>query len=143
MKTTRRTILSWQFSRFILSGGCAAAVDLLLFWLLNGQAGWHRLAAQAVSRPSGGVTSFCLNKVWTFGNREVRAVGKQALRYAILWGCGLIGSTLLLELYHAVLPGDGRHAFAAKILAEGTLGLVSFLVQRFWVFRPEARSVTG
>lgn len=147
MKTMWRTILSWRFSRFVMSGCCAAGVDLLLFWLLNGQAGWHRLAAQAVSRPAGGVTSFCLNKFWTFGNREMRTLGNQAMRYAVLWGGGLLGSTLLLELYRALLPDQGRHDFTAKVLAEGTLGLVSFLVQRFWVFRAGSRtagrSVTG
>lgn len=147
MTTMRQKVLSWRFSRFVLSGGCAAAVDLLLFWLLNGQAGWHRLAAQAVSRPAGGVTSFCLNKFWTFGNRDLRATGGQAARYALLWGGGLLGSTLLLELYRTLLPEHRVADFLAKLLAEGTLGLVSFLVQRFWVFRTENRtadrSVTG
>jgi putative flippase GtrA len=137
MNKTLRRISDWKITRFALVGICAAVTDLLLFWLLNQRLGWPRMGAQAVSRPAGGLMSFSLNKIWTFDNREMRAAPRQFMRYALLWAGGFLVSSLLIELYRAVLPSAGRYDFIAKMLAETTLGLLSFLTQRYWVFRAE------
>ena len=136
MNSSLRRITRWKLFRFGLVGLCAALTDLLLFWFLNQRLGWHRLLSQSLSRPAGGLVSFGLNKIWTFGNKDVHTIHRQALRYAVIWGVGFLASSVLIEVYRHALPPPDRYDFLAKALAEGTLGLLSFLAQRYWAFRP-------
>lgn len=128
-------VLNFKLVRFALVGGLAAATDLTLFWLLNQRFGFSRLLAQSISRPTGGLVSFTANKFWTFERRSAAQTGQQFVRYAIIWVCSFALSTLLMEVYRMLLPVDPRFDFVSKGCAEGTLGLLSFLAQRFWAFR--------
>lgn len=124
-----------RVARFLLSGAAAGTTDFLLFTWLSRNAGWPLLACHLVSRPAGGTVSFTLNKLWTFGRRDARGTGRQALRYALLWGGTYLLSTALLALYRGVLPDHRSSDLLAKFAAEATTGVLSFLTQRFWVFR--------
>ncbi|MDZ4198909.1 MAG: GtrA family protein, partial [Kiritimatiellia bacterium] len=92
-------------------------------------------AAQAVSRTTGGMVSFTLNKLWTFENRDVRTMHLQMLRFITIWAVAYVSSTLLIEVYRGILGDVRRVDFIAKLFAEGTLGLLSFFAQRYWAFR--------
>jgi putative flippase GtrA len=125
--------LSAQSVRFLLAGACGAVTDLSLFALLNRAAGMPALAANLISRPCGGIVSFTANKFWTFrSQRQRHPLGRQFARYGAIWITCFACSQLLLGLYHHVL---GLEATLAKIAAESTLGIFSFLAQKFWTFR--------
>jgi len=124
-----------KLMRFGLVGLAAAATDLALFWLFNQTWGWHRLAAQGVSRPSGGAVSFLCNKHWTFRRPGAADWRQQARRFVAVWAASFVLSTILLQAYRRLLPTDARFDFLAKLLAEGTAGLANFLLHRFWTFR--------
>jgi putative flippase GtrA len=125
--------LSMQSVRFLLAGGCGAATDLTLYALLNRAADMPALAANLVSRPCGGIVSFTLNKTWTFRTqRQQQPTHRQFARYGVIWISCFAFSEALLGIYHNLL---GLEAGLAKVAAESTLGIFSFLAQKFWTFR--------
>jgi len=126
-----------QVARYASVGALCAATDLTLYSLLTYGFGIHPVHANLVSRPIGGIMSFTLNKLWTFKNRDLRRTHHQFLRFALIWFLAFSASEALIAVYHGKL---GLGPFPAKLGAEATIGLLSFLCQRFWIFRTSASS---
>lgn len=119
--------------RFGVCGLGAATVDVGLFHVLTRAADLHPLAANLISRPAGGLVSFVANRFWTFRRRPMeKPLQVQFGRYWIVWISAYGLSELLLFLWLLALPGD--HTIA-KLLAEGCVGLLSFVAQRLWTYR--------
>lgn len=120
------------YGKYLVVGGAAAVTDLTTYALLAHAADWHPLAANLVSRPAGGLVSFGLNKWWTFGNRGRASTPIQFARFGTVWIVCFLLSETLVGVYHQWLHAP---AVVTKLLAEGTLGVFSFLAQRLWTFR--------
>lgn len=119
--------------RFGVCGLGAAAADLGLYAWLHGAGGLHPLMANLISRPVGGLVSFTANRLWTFRHRPMtKSVPAQFGRYWVVWLCSYVLSEVFLWAWLRVLPEDKT---LAKLLAEGCVGTLSFLAQRFWTFR--------
>ena len=118
--------------RYVLVGAGSAITDLSLYAALVRFAGWDPLLANLVSRPCGGLLSFLLNKLWTFGRREARDTTRQALRFACVW----LGAYALSEGLIAVFSRvAGWPAVPSKAAAEVLTGFFIFLSHRLWTFR--------
>jgi putative flippase GtrA len=66
-----------------------------------------------------------------------RKKGKTAqtfLAYCLLAACILVGNTLLLQLFVHVTP---MSPYIAKLVVEAIMFVVSFVVQKFIIFRPK------
>jgi len=124
--------LAAQTIRYMIVGAIAGGSDLLLNALLTHVVGLTPLQANLISRPFGGVISFTLNKYWTFGNQGEAATSRQAFRFCIVWLTMFAGSQALVWFYYEVV---GLSPDLTKLSAEGTLGICSFLCQKFWTFR--------
>ncbi|MBU4460677.1 MAG: GtrA family protein [Verrucomicrobia bacterium] len=119
--------------RFAVCGLGAAAADIGAYSALTHFAGLHPLAANLISRPLGGLVSFTANRFWTFRHRPMeKSLPVQFGRYWIVWIAAYGLSELFLFLWLRVLPGDQT---IAKLLAEGCVGILSFLAQRLWTYR--------
>ena len=121
-----------QTLRFVLVGSIAGGTDLAIYALLTAVFGFEALHVNPFSRLLGGLVSFTLNKWWTFENRDISTAHHQFLRYALIWMAASTGSQSLAWFFSRVL---GMADFPMKLAAEATVGILSFLCQKFWAFR--------
>ena len=131
----------WQFLRYCLVGGANTLVDLLmlnvLLWRFPTNNVLVLVVYNSVAYSSGAVTSFFLNKHWTF-RRQQRTTGQEVVRFAIilaleiLYSNGLVwlaGKALQPLITNITLWGN-----ASKLLAVAGSAVLSYAFMRFWTF---------
>jgi putative flippase GtrA len=123
----------WQGVRFIAVGTTAAAVHWGAVRLAVETLGLVPLGANVVGWMIAFVVSFSGHRYWTFAATSGRDTGQS------LWRFGLVslGGFVLNELsYAAVLRMGGlRYDLALGLVLVG-LAVVTFVVSRWWAFRP-------
>ena len=106
-------------------------IDYLLFaigmFFCPHTAGWI-VMVNVCARLLSAVYNYSLNCCFVFQTRRKK---KTALEYGLLAVCILAMNSLLLNVYAQILPVS---VYMAKILTETSLFVVSFLVQRHWIF---------
>ncbi len=118
--------------RYGITGTGAVVVDYLTFIGLAHGAGVSAPAAQAVSRAAGGLASFAGHRFWTFRHRVGPGMAGPFVRFWLVWG-GMYGLSIgAIALAVRWIPeGPVR----AKVLADVSVGVLTFVVQRHWTFR--------
>ena len=119
--------------KFCASGLLSFLLDFLLFNLfsrLTGGLAGSIMISNVSARVLSSIFNYTVNKRQVF--RKKGQVGKTALQYFTLAACILAANTALLSLLVRYVIGG---KWAAKILAEILLFMVSWLVQRFVIFR--------
>ena len=127
-----------ELVRYGLVGLFVAGLDLSVFALLLSGIGLWYVYAHTISRTVGGAAGFVLNRRWTFG-REGRAdLGIQAVKFAMVYLCSYTASSWLLYVWVETFR---LSPVRAKLVAEGTVFLLNFIVLRLWAFgRPPLTS---
>ncbi len=138
-----------QIFRFALVGGANTLIDVVLLNVLLWRFPTNNVLVlviyNSVAYSSGAVTSFFLNKYWTFGHRQ-RTTWREVRRFAlilaleILYSNGLVwlaGKALQPFIANPTLWGN-----ASKLIAIAGGALLSYTCMRFWTFaaRPQQRS---
>ncbi|SEG69903.1 Glycosyltransferase involved in cell wall bisynthesis [Bryocella elongata] len=119
-------------ARFVLSSVVAACLDLLLFLVafrLTGHIGWSVIAGRTSS-----LVNFTLNRQFVFRSRG--GLVRSLLEYYLLVAVVALGSYAAISM---LAHRWGWQVFSAKLLVDSLLSLVSFSVQRTFVFRRDAR----
>ncbi|MCI9194668.1 MAG: GtrA family protein [Angelakisella sp.] len=116
--------------KFAAVGVVNTLVDFLVFTVLAQALSVNVYLAQVAGYSAGVLNSYVLNRSWTFRVRG-RFFSPALVKFLVLSVCMLGLSTGLLYLCHGVA---GVPKLAAKVLATGGTMVVSFLVNRFWVF---------
>ena len=134
-RTIRDSALVYgHFLRFAASSFTGFVVDYslysLLVWALAGLGPASVPVSNVTARVVSAGTNFAINKRFVFKNRD--SVVKTGAQYFLLAACILAGNTLLLSFLVNTL---GFNKYAAKIVTEVTFFTLSFLGQRFWIFR--------
>lgn len=123
--------------KFAASSLTGFAIDYSLYSLLTVLLGPLGAAAIPISNVAARVVSagvnFTINKKFVFKNRD--SVWKTGAQYFVLAACILTGNTVLLSFLVNTL---GANRFAAKLVTEVTFFTLSWLAQRFWIFRKKA-----
>lgn len=125
----------WQGVRFIAVGTTAAAVHWGVVRLAVETMGLAPLQANVVGWMVAFVVSFSGHRHWTFAATSGLGTGQS------LWRFGLVSFTgfVLNELsYAAVLRMGGLRYDVALGLVLVVLAVVTFVVSRWWAFRPAA-----
>ncbi len=118
--------------RFAVIGLVTTLMDLVLFSALTSGVGINPVVANVFSYSCGIVTSFLLNRSWTFGvPAGTRGIERQALRFLSTHLASLLLSSLLVALFILMLS-----PFAAKVTTVPIVFLWNYALARFWVFRP-------
>lgn len=138
----------WQFLRFCLVGGANTLIDVLtlnvLLWGLPTTSPLMLVLYNSVAYSGGAVTSFFLNKYWTFGHKQ-KITGRIVRRFAILlvleilYSNGLVwlaGRALQPFITNPILWGN-----AAKILAVAGSATLSYAGMRFWAFAARTQDI--
>jgi putative flippase GtrA len=114
--------------RFAVVGSINTAVDLGLFATLTGLASLQPDRANAISCGCSIITSFLLNRGWTF--EDVRGgVAEQFTRFIVVSLASLLLSTMIVAGLSAVMP-----ALVAKFLSLPIMFLWSYSMTRRFVF---------
>ena len=120
--------------RFVLSSLSCSVVDLSIFslsHLLLGDLIYNILLSTVIARLISGTANFTINKKWSFSSKG--KAKKEFVRYCVLFFAQMFSSYLLVQLL-SVLP---LPAPLWKIPVDCLLFLLSFFIQRRWVYRKE------
>ena len=134
---------------FILSSVLSWAVDTGGFYVLNLLlrpllGGYTEPVCNVMARAVSSLFNFLLNYKVVFGSTQ--PCGKAMLRYYFLAVPQLAVSTLLVTVFTRLLHVDSAGAATVvKIVVDGCLFVISFFIQKYWVFRkkdlkPESRA---
>ncbi len=125
--------ITGQIMKFSASSFVCFAVDYLMFCLLSG---FGLMPANIGARIVSSVLNFSINKRFVFRDRS--SAVSAAIKYFSLAAGVLTVNTLLLS----ALTSGGMNEFAAKIVTELVMFIVSFTAQKLLIFRKPAGSVS-
>ncbi len=124
-----------QFAKYAVVGVVSNSVLYLLYLLLT-WAGMGHKTAMTLLYAVGVLLTFLFNRKWSF--RHDGAASPAMLRYFAVYGFGyaLNFFVLLVLVDHLRLP----HEIVQGVMIFA-LAVMLFLLQRYWVFRPETRTL--
>jgi putative flippase GtrA len=131
----------FQVVRYCLVGGVNTLVSVLILNALLWRFPTHNapllVVENSVAYAGGAVSSFFLNKYWTFRRRQ-RPTCREAGRFLLSVALELVASNGLLWLagmaLSPVLANVTVWGNAAKLLAVAANAVLSYLLMRFWIF---------
>ena len=131
----------WQFLRYCLVGGANTLLDLLvlnvLLWGFPTKNVLILVVYNSVAYSGGAVTSFFLNKYWTFGHKR-RTTRRQVVRFSIILALEILYSNGLVWLAGKVLQplitNPTLWGNISKLLAVVVGAVLFYAFMRFWIF---------
>lgn len=119
---------------FLISSLTGASVDLLLFYLLTLALSFPHsqqiLVATVVARVCSGIVNFFMNKHFSFKSRGKTSY--EGVKYLFLFMGQMLLSAAGVSLLSMLLPN-----MAAKIAVDCLLFVLSYIIQKQWVFANE------
>lgn len=146
MKLKEISPLKKQLVKFTLIGLLAVSVDLLCYFILLNllpkkpfQIIGNEAIAKSISFMCGMTVTYFLNKFWTWKKKD--RSHKRLVKFVVLYGIALLinvgSNSVLLYLLHQYrnLVDLPFKYFIAFVGASGLSASVSFMGQKFWVFK--------
>jgi putative flippase GtrA len=136
-----RSSTFWQFLRYCLVGGANTLLDLLvlnvLLWGFPTKNVLMLVVYNSVAYSGGAVTSFFLNKYWTFGHTR-RTTRREVGRFSIILALEILYSNGLVWLAGKVLQplitNPTLWGNVSKLVALSCGAVLSYAFMRFWTF---------
>lgn len=120
-----------QFAKYAVVGGFVTAVDFVLLYIfIEFFLMWYILAA-TLSFTTALITSFFLNKFWTFKNKDGN-IPSQMTKFTII---NLIGLGINLTVLYILVDFFSIWYLPAKVVATVFVLLWNFLGMRNWAFK--------
>ena len=132
---------SWQFVRYCLVGGANTIIDLsilnILLWRFPTSNVQTLALYNAVAYTGGALSSFFLNKYWTF-RRKQKIAAREVVRFAISLFLEVIYSSILVWLagraLQPLIANVTLWGNASKLVAVVVGTVISYSFMRFWTF---------
>lgn len=118
--------------KYIISGGTAAAVNLLLLFFLTDVLGFWYVISAVLAFIVAFIVSFCFQKFWTFEDRSTERVRAQATVYFVVAIVNLTINTVLIYSFVELLA---IHYLIAQIFSGIIIACESFFIYRRFIFR--------
>lgn len=133
--------LSFQFAKFVVVGALNTAVGLAFIFAAKALLGWGDLAANAFGYAVGLITSFLLNRTWTFRDRG-------RIRPTLLRFLGAFALAYLANLASVFALRDlaGVDSYVAQAAGVIPYTVLFFVASRLFVFldrRPDRENLAG
>lgn len=130
-----------QFLRYCLVGGANTAIDLLVLNILLWRFPTHNVQTlalyNAAAYTGGALSSFFLNKYWTF-RRKQKTTLREVVRFIISLLLEVIYSSVLVWLagkaLQPLISNVTLWGNASKLVAVIIGTIISFSFMRFWIF---------
>ncbi len=117
--------------KFIISGGTAAFVDLVLIYALTDLFGLWYLLSAILAFLVAFVVSFCMQKFWAFRDTDLSRAHRQLISYLFVGVTNLFLNTFLVYVFVDII---GIWYFFAQIIASGLIALGSFFIYKHLIF---------
>lgn len=120
-------------AKFGFIGAFNLIVDVGLFNVLRDDALSHKpLSAKAVSLTVATISSYYMNRHWTWSQRARTGVARELSLFAAisLVGLGISEASLAISHY-----GLGLHSVLADNVSTNGVGMIIAMVWRFWAFK--------
>lgn len=122
----------FKIVRYLISGGTAAASNVIALFLLVHFGGMHYLPASIAAFILSIGVSFTMQKFWTFRDMPVHDVHTQFARYLIVIVFNLILNTILMYLF---VEKVGMWYVFAQIVTTSIIAVIGYFGYRHLVFR--------
>lgn len=122
----------YRLLRYLISGGTAAASNLLFLFLLVHFGHIHYLTASIIAFLLSAGVSFTMQKFWTFQDTVVKDMHQQFGRYVVALFINLALNTLLMYL---LVERIGLWYVYAQILTTALVAISGYFVYKYFVFR--------
>ena len=131
-------VLRADFIRLAVSSGVCMVIDLGIFHGMGMALDLERAAleifiATLTARVISSLINYVINRKWVFDSDA--GVGQSMLRYYILAAFIMLMSWLLVTILVSATGADGIYRTGLKFCTDCCLFLVSYFVQKKWVFR--------
>ncbi len=117
--------------RFLVSGGTAALVLLVILYISTDVFHIWYLASSVIAFACAFLTSFTLHKFWTFRDRHVGRLPKQVASHLVVGGINLLLNTAFLFV---LVEYVRIHYLLSQILVSGSLAVASFFIYKHFIF---------
>ena len=121
-----------EFGRYLVAGGSAFLVDLVLLTLLVEVGGVNYLLANIVGCCAGFATAYTLSIRWVFRYRKYSDLRPEFVIFVLIGLVGIGHNELTMYL---VVAGFGLSYVLAKVLATGVTFLFNFVLRKLLLFR--------
>lgn len=118
--------------KYLIAGGTATLVDLILLFLLTSIIGFHYLFSATLAFIVAFIVSFTFSKFWTFADKSEGNWGSQATIYLIITSTNLGLNTLLMYL---LVDFMHLHYMSAQIITSALLACESYFAYQIFVFK--------
>ena len=125
-----------KIARYVISGGTAAAVDLILLYLLTDLFGIWYITSSILAYLVAFMVSFTLQKFWTFNDHSTDKLHSQAIIYFIVTSINLGLNTLGIFAFVHYLS---FHYLIAQIVVSIIIAMESYYIYHF-IFREDRGS---
>lgn len=122
----------FKIVRYLISGGTAAAANLLALFLLVHFGRMHYLYASVLAFALSIGVSFTMQKFWTFRDTPLHDMHMQFARYLVIIGFNLFLNTALVYLF---VEKAGMWYMFAQILTTAIIAALGYFGYRHVVFR--------
>ena len=119
------------FVRYVFSGGSAAAIDVILLFVLTTYFHVYYLAAATFAMTISFIARFLLQKFVTFKDTDESHTTKQFASYSVLYAGSLIATNALLYFFVDYLQVN---VVAAQVGTIFLIACISFFVYKVFVF---------
>ncbi|MDB5187729.1 MAG: hypothetical protein JWO50_249 [Candidatus Kaiserbacteria bacterium] len=124
-----------SFQRFFVSGFSAAILNFACYYVLNSVLGVDYLLSGVLAFLAAFIFAFYLHRNWSFVENRTQSAHKQVILYLCASSGNLV---LVLFLLYALSTFLAIPHFVAYIIAAGSSALVSFIVNKQFVFNKGA-----
>lgn len=118
-----------RFTRAVTVSGLSTLLDFSLLIVLSEFAGLPVLLANLISSLTGVMTSFTLNRFWTYPESRTRPMRRQFAQFFLVSMVGLLLNSSIVGLLH-----QSSGYVAAKVVATTAVFFWNFMSNRYWTF---------
>lgn len=108
----------------------AAGIDWVVFIIMH-QLGYSYVAAQAVSRISGGGFSFLINRYWTFSSGKKSHITVQGRRFILLYMFSYVASLSMLYFWVEIM---GVSIYYSKLASDTISFVLNYRIMHSYVY---------
>lgn len=128
-----------HFIKYNLIGIVNTLITLCVVWILYELLGWNLELSNFLGFVAGGINSYWMNRRLNFKSQNQK--GKEIFRFLLVFVCAYLVNLFVLESLKNSLPSAGDFlsaGFSANVLANIAYVIVSFLLYRYFVFKPKS-----
>jgi putative flippase GtrA len=126
-----KRLLQNPIVRYLLAGGSAFALEYASFFAMYSIAGWKLLVANSISFGIGLLTSFTINRLWTFKSDTHRSTAKRQL---IMYGTLALINLVLLNVAVELLHRAGIDPRIGKLVVMCAIPVWNYIIFKRYIF---------